>query len=191
MEDKRLSVGWVMCGSFCTLGTAMKTMAGLAADYDLVPVMSENVYSTDTRFGSAADFIGMAEGICGRRVIHTITQAEPLGPKITLDAMVIAPCTGNTLAKFTHAVTDTSATMAVKAFMRSPSACPLLIALATNDALSGTLANIAAAYSRKRVYFVPLAADDSAAKPHSLVARFELIPKALEFALRGEQLPLF
>lgn len=189
--NEKLRIGWVMCGSFCTLSRAMKTMSEIAAVHELIPIMSENVFSTDTRFGSASDMIGMAEGICGRRVIHTIAEAEPLGPKIKLDAMIVAPCTGNTLAKFTHAVTDTAATMAMKAFMRSPDSAPMIIALATNDALSGTLANIALAYNRKRIYFVPMSSDDSIAKPHSLVAHFEMLPAALESAFQGKQLPLF
>ena len=158
--------------------------------YEVVPIMSENAYYTDTRFTLAEEFAHKVEALCGRSVIHTIVDAEPLGPKEMLDALIVAPCTGNTLAKAALGITDTSATMAIKAHLRCDR--PLVIALATNDALSQNLTNICTMLKRKAVYFVPLLQDAPKQKPHSLVADFSLIGKTLELALIGEQIrPVF
>ena len=152
--------------------------------------MSENAYYTDTRFQGAEEFSARVEGLCQRSIIHTVVDAEPLGPKIALDALVVAPCTGNTLAKIARGITDTAATMAIKAHLRSDR--PLLIALASNDAMSQNLSGIAAVLNRKSVYLVPMLQDDPKSKPHSLVAEFELIPEALEKAMMGVQMrPVF
>ena len=144
----------------------------------------------ESRFQSAKEFRDRVEQLCKRKIIHSIEDAEPLGPKLPLSALVIAPCTGNTLAKLAQGITDTAVTMAAKAHLRSDR--PLLIALASNDAMSQNLANVAALLNRKSVYFVPMRQDDPEGKPHSLVAEFELIPRVVESALKGEQLrPLF
>ena len=180
-----------MCGSFCTLGASFEAMSKLCAGgYEVQPIMSENAYFTDTRFQGAEDFRTRVEAVCGRRIIHTITDAEPLGPKIPLDALVIAPCTGNTLAKIASGITDTAVTMAAKAHLRRDRL--LLVALATNDALSQNLANIAKLITRRSLYFVRMLQDDPEGKPHSLVAKMSEIPEALSLAERGIQMrPIF
>lgn len=155
--------------------------------YDILPIMSDNAYMTDTRFGAAEDIGRRIREITGREIVHTIPDAEPLGPRIKLDAMIICPCTGNTLAKLACAITDTPVCMAAKAHLRNDS--PLIIALASNDALSANLKNIATLLSRKNIYFVPMEQDDPQSKPHSLVARFEMVGKTLEYALSGRQIP--
>lgn len=184
-------IGYAFCGSFCTLKKSMEQLAALVrAGWDVLPIMSEHVYTMDTRFGKAADFAAEAERITGKAVIHTIADAEPLGPKTPLDALIIAPCTGNTLAKIASGITDTAVTMAAKAHLRCDR--PTVIALASNDSLSQNLRNIATLLVRKRVYLVPLKQDDPQSKPHSLVADFSRIPDALAAALEERQLrPLF
>ena len=162
----------------------------LSLGLELQPIMSENVYSTDTRFHLAEEFRLEVEGLAGRRVIHTVVEAEPLGPSAPLEALIIAPCTGNTLAKLAHGITDTAVTMAAKAHLRCDR--PLLIALATNDAMSQNLGNIGALLNRKSVYFVPMRQDAPKNKPHSLVADFSRLKLAYEAMMRGEQIrPLF
>jgi dipicolinate synthase subunit B len=152
--------------------------------------MSENACSTDTRFGKAADFVSEIEKITGKRVVRSITDSEHLGPKTPLEALVISPCTGNTLAKIASGITDTSVTMAAKAHLRCDR--PLLIALASNDALSQNLSNIGRLVTRRSVFFVPLLQDDTERKPHSLVADIERIPECLAAALEARQIrPLF
>lgn len=186
-----MKLGYAICGSFCTIPRSLDILRGLCGiGYDVVPIMSFNASGTDTRFGRAEDVRAKVRELCGREIVDTITAAEPLGPKEPLDAMLICPCTGNTLAKLACGITDTPVTMAVKAHLRSDR--PLVIALATNDAMSANLRNIAAMLSRKNVYFVPLKQDDPTGKPHSLVADFGLTPAALESAMSGRQLrPLF
>ena len=179
-------IGFALCGSYCTHKYAIEQMAKLRADgYDILPIMRENVYSTDTRFGKAQEIIRRAEEICGREVIHTIVDAEPIGPKMSLEAMVICPCTGNSLAKIAAGITDTAVTMAAKAHLRGDR--PLVLALASNDALSANLKNIGQLLSRKHVYFVPMSQDDPQKKPHSLVADFSLLQNTLEYAVAGKQ----
>ena len=153
--------------------------------YDILPIMSENAYTKDTRFGNASTIVKNITEICGREVIHTIVDAEPLGPKINLEALVICPCTGNTLAKIANGITDTTVCMAAKAHLRNNK--PLLLAPATNDALSANLKNIATLLSRKNIYFTPMIQDDPLGKPHSLVADFDLLDIALECAIKGRQ----
>jgi dipicolinate synthase subunit B len=183
-------IGYCFCGSFCTFERSFRVLEELVGAYELLPIMSYNAMSTDTRFGLASDHIKRVTELCGRPPILTIADAEPLGPKIPLDAMVVAPCTGNTLAKLALGITDTPVTMAVKAHMRQSR--PLLIALATNDAMSANLKNISALLEKKSVFFVPMRQDDTVKKPHSLVAEFEMIPDCLADALNGKQKrPLF
>ena len=179
-------IGYALCGSFCTFADSFSALTELKKTYgDILPIMSFNAYGTDTRFGKSADWIAKIEEICEKSIIHTIADAEPLGPKISLDALVIAPCTGNTLAKLANGITDTPVCMAAKAHLRSDR--PLIISLATNDAMSANLGNIATLLARKNVYFVPMRQDDPIKKPHSLVADLSLLPKTLEDALSGKQ----
>lgn len=179
-------IGYAFCGSFCTHSASLLQMESLLqAGYEIQPIVSENVYSTDTRFGSATELVSRLESLTGKDVIHSIVDAEPLGPKISLDAMIIAPCTGNTLAKLAAGITDTAVCMAAKAHLRGNR--PLIIALASNDALSANLKNIATMLSRKFVYFVPLFQDDPQKKPHSLIADFSLLGATLDAALEGKQ----
>ena len=184
-------IGYAICGSFCTFSASLSTLSSLVdKGYDIQPVMSERAYATDTRFWLASEFRDRVEELCGRKVIHSIVDAEPLGPKSPLEALIIAPCTGNTLAKIAHGITDSAVTMAAKAHLRQDR--PLLIALCTNDAMSQNLSNIAGLLTRKSVYFVPMYQDDPKKKPYSLVADFALLPTALSAISEGRQMhPLF
>lgn len=186
-----MKIGFAFCGSFCTFAPAIEQLKHLAdIGHELVPIMSFNASSIDTRFGTAAEHISKIEAICGRSIIKTIEAAEPLGPREKLDMLIICPCTGNTLAKLALGVTDTPVTMAAKAHLRCDR--PLLIALATNDGLSANLSNLNVMQKRKSVYFVPLTQDDPEHKPHSIVCSFDKLTDSLYAALRGEQLrPLF
>ena len=179
-------IGYAICGSYCTHGYSLRQLEALLfAGYEVIPIVSENVYSTDTRFGKADELIERLEGLCSRDAVHSIVDAEPLGPKIALDAMIICPCTGNTLAQLAAGITDTAVCLAAKAHLRGNR--PLVIALASNDALSANLKNIATLLSRKHVYFVPMRQDDPQNKPHSLIADFELLLPTLQSAMKGEQ----
>ena len=183
-------IGYALCGSFCTHSASLSVLEELCRTYEVLPIVSEIVRTTDTRFGKAADTLAILEALCRRPAIRTIREAEPLGPKTILDALVIAPCTGNTLAKIVHGITDTTVTMAAKAHLRANR--PLLCALATNDAMSANLANIGAFLNRKSCYLTPMRQDDPANKPHSLVADFARLPECLAAAMEGRQVrPLF
>ncbi len=178
-------IGFALCGSFCTVKASLAEMARLAEQYEIQGIVSENVYATDTRFAPAHEVLAQIGKITGRQVIHTIVGAEPLGPKMPLEALVICPCTGNTLAKMANGITDTAVTMAAKAHLRGNR--PLVIALASNDALSANLKNIGEMLTKKHVYFVPMKQDDPEQKPHSLVADFSLLPATLAWAMQGKQ----
>ena len=181
-------VGYAYTGSFCTISKSIDIMKGIVdKGIDVLPIMSENAYYTDTRFGEAKAIRDKICEICKRDIIHSIVDAEPLGPKVKLDALIIAPCTGNTLSKLANGITDTPVCMAAKAHLRNNN--PLIIALATNDGLSANLKNIATLWSRKNVYFTPMMQDDPINKPHSLVAEFELVENSLQLALAGKQNP--
>ena len=184
-------IGYCFCGSFCTVSRSVGIMRNLAAEGNaLLPIMNDSVYSTDTRFGKAVDTIRTVEDICKVPVIHTIVDAEPLGPQIALDMLVVAPCTGNTLAKLAAGITDSPVTMAVKAQLRCNR--PVVIALATNDALSANLKNIGLLMSRKNIYFVPMKQDDPEKKPHSLVCDFDMLKPTMMDAFAGRQImPIF
>ena len=188
---KKIAAGFAMCGSFCTIKEATVQMKNMVeAGYEVFPIMSGIVYNTDNRFNKAADLKAEVEEICSKKIIHTVEGAEPIGPKKMLDILVVAPCTGNTLAKISAGITDTAVTMAAKAHLRSDGR--LLIALASNDAMSQNLGNMATILQRKGVYFVPMRQDDPESKPHSLVAEFELIPDCIDAMLSGRQTrPLF
>lgn len=184
---EHLRVGYAFCGSFCTYSKAMAVLEQVAGRYDSVqPIVSEASAATDTHFGNAHDFMREMERICDKRVIATIRDAEPIGPKKLLDVLVICPCTGNTLAKLAAGVTDSSVTMAAKAHLRNGR--PLVIAVSTNDGLAASAKNIGTLLDKKNVYFVPFRQDDPEKKPTSLVADFTRIPDAIEAAIRGEQL---
>ena len=175
-----------MCGSYCTHRIALEQLEHLIEEgYEVQPIFSENVFSTDTRFGLCTHLKERVARLCGREVIHTIADAEPLGPKMPLDLLIICPCTGNTLAKLALGITDTAVTMAAKAQLRSNR--PLVIALASNDALSANLKNIGTMLNRKNVYFVPMRQDDPLLKPYSLVADFSQLRSTLDSARKGIQ----
>ena len=184
-------IGYCFCGSFCTVSKSIGVMRALASEGNaILPIMNDSVYSTDTRFGQAKEIVHTVETICQTPVIHTIVDAEPIGPEIILDMLVVAPCTGNTLAKLAAGITDSPVTMAVKAQLRSNR--PVVIALATNDALSANLKNIGLLMSRKNVYFVPMKQDDPEKKPHSLVCDFDLLKNTMVSAFAGRQImPIF
>ena len=186
-----MKIGYCFTGSFCTLSRSLAAMKEIVlSGHSVVPIMSERVFSTDTRFTPASAFVKEVEDVCGSSVIHTIVDAEPIGPRGMLDLLVVAPCTGNTLAKVSSGITDSSATMAIKSHLRADR--PVLFALASNDAMSQNLANLSRLLSRKAVYFVPMRQDDPRGKPHSLVAEFERIPECVTLALEGVQpRPLF
>ena len=181
-----MNIGFAFCGSFCTFSQVFPVMEQLAKSHNLIPIFSQNSYTIDTRFGKAEDHIQHTIDICGKSPIHTIAEAEPIGPKKLLDILVIAPCTGNTLAKLAHSIADTSVTMAAKSHLRNGR--PVLIAVSTNDALAGAGENIGKLMSRKNYYFVPFKQDDPLGKPASMVADFQLIPDAIDAALAGKQI---
>ncbi len=187
----KASIGYALCGSFCTFSKAIAQMEKLVhMGYDVVPIMSKNASEIDTRFGNAKDLVRKIEDITQKRIINTIADAEPIGPKKMCDLLLISPCTGNTLAKIANAVTDTPVTMAAKSHLRILR--PLLICLATNDGLAASAQNIGKLLNTKNVYFVPFGQDDPKNKPNSLVSRFELIPECVEKSLEKEQYqPIF
>jgi dipicolinate synthase subunit B len=152
----------------------------------VVPILSEHACSIDTRFGAAEEWRGRVEALCGRPAIHTIQDAEPIGPKALLDILIVAPCTGNTLGKLACGVTDSCVTMACKAHLRNGR--PVVLAVSTNDGLSASAKNIGELLTRRGIYFVPFGQDDPDGKPRSLVADLERLPETLEHALKGEQI---
>lgn len=181
-----MNIGFALCGSFCTYDKAFPAMEEVASIHTVTPIFSECAYTTDTRFGTAQQNIARATAICGTVPLHTIAQVEPIGPKKMLDALVIAPCTGNTLAKLAHSIADGPVTMAAKSHLRNGG--PILLAISTNDALAGAAENIGKLLSRKNFYFVPFGQDAPDKKPTSIVADFSKLLIALEAALEGRQL---
>ena len=185
MKSQR--VGFAFCGSFCTHKEVLKELEAVCREYETVlPILSPACQTTDTRFGTAADFITQVERLTGHNVIGNIRDAEPIGPKKLLDALVIAPCTGNTLAKLAAGITDTPVTMAAKAHLRNDR--PVVIAVATNDGLSAAARNIGELLVRKNYFFVPFGQDDPDRKPCSLMADFTRIGETVDAALQGRQL---
>lgn len=181
------TVGFAVCGSFCTHAKAMEALEQVKARFStVIPIVSECTAATDTRFGPAHELMREMERICDRRVISSIREAEPIGPKKLLDLLIIAPCTGNTLGKLACGITDTAVTMAAKAHLRNQR--PLLIAPSTNDGLTASAPNLGALLSRKYIYFVPFGQDHPVKKPTSLVADFSLVADAAQAALEGRQL---
>lgn len=184
---EHIRVGFAFCGSYCTYGAVMPALEAVAARFGaVIPIVSEHSAETDSRFGTAAEHLAQMEEICGQKPILAIHQAEPIGPKKLLDLLIVAPCTGNTLAKLAAGITDTTVTMAVKSHLRNGR--PVLLAPATNDGLAISLKNMGELFCRKHIYFVPFRQDDPVHKPNSLVADMSLIPDAAQAALEERQL---
>ena len=179
-------IAFAVCGSFCTLDTALEQAGVLARQgWELLPVMSFAA-GQDTRFGTAASWRQRLEAVTGHKVLDTLQAVEPLGPRKMAQALIIAPCTGATLARLAAGLSDTPVTLAAKSLLRV--GCPVVIAVSTNDGLGASGENIARLFQRKHYYFVPYGQDDALAKPQSLKADFSCLPKALEAALSGRQL---
>lgn len=181
------TIGFALTGSFCTFDAVIPQMQALRdAGYDVVPLMSQAAYGTDTKFGLAADFRGRIEAVTGHSILHTIVEAEPIGPKKMFDALLVAPATSNTLGKMANGINDTAITMAAKSHLRGER--PLILAVSTNDALGASAENIGRLLRARQIYFVPMRQDDPVKKPRSVVADFTLILPTLEAALEGKQL---
>ena len=186
-ELSGVRIGCAMTGSFCTFKEAFSQWRRLSdAGAELIPIMSFNACSVDNRFFSAKDAVEIFEEICGNKVLNRIEQVEPIGPKKLLDILIVSPCTGNTIAKIANGITDTPAALAVKSHLRN--ARPVLIAVSTNDALSGSAQNIGKLLNTKNIYFVPFRQDDPGKKPASCVASFDLLPASTKAALEGRQI---
>lgn len=181
-----MNIGFAMCGSFCTYSKVFEAMKQVASIHTVIPIFSQSAHTLDSRFGTAGEHWELATAICGKEPLCTIPQVEPIGPKKLLDALVIAPCTGNTLAKLAHSIADGPVTMAAKSHLRNGR--PVVIAVSTNDALAGAAENIGKLLGRKHYYFVPFGQDDPSGKPTSMVADFDRLLPALEVALEGRQL---
>ncbi|HOQ06744.1 MAG TPA: dipicolinate synthase subunit B [Clostridiales bacterium] len=187
MDLKGVRIGFAFTGSFCTFSSVMTELEKLSATgADITPIISYSVDKYDTRFGSSEHWKMRMEAVTGNKIIKTIIDAEPIGPKGLFDILVVAPCTGNTLAKLANGITDTPVTMACKAHLRNGR--PLLLAPSTNDGLGINARNIGLLQNCKNVYFVPYRQDDPQKKCNSLVARFDLIIPAIQAALEGKQL---
>lgn len=180
-----MTVGFAMTGSFCTYSEVFPIMELLARDYQVIPILSPAAASIDSRFGTARDHILQASEICGCAPLTTIFQVEPIGPRKLLDALIVAPCTGNTLSKLSHGIADTAVAMAVKSHLRNGR--PVILAISTNDGLAAAAENLGRLLARKHYYFVPFRQDDPKNKPNSLIADFTMIPETLDAALEGRQ----
>ena len=181
-----MNIGFAMCGSFCTFSQVFPVMEDLAKQHTLIPILSPVCCTTDSRFGTAQSHIGKVREICNKDPLSTIAQVEPIGPKKLLDALIIAPCTGNTLAKLAHSIADGPVTMAAKSHLRNGR--PIIIAVSTNDGLSASLKNIGILMNAKNIFFVPFGQDDCHKKPASLVAKMNLIEDTLEYAVERRQI---
>ena len=183
-----MNIGFALCGSYCTFGKVFPVMEALARDHRVIPIFSDNVQKTGSRFGEPTEFYNRAFRITGVEPICSILEAEPIGPKKLLDALVIAPCTGNTLAKLSHSIADSTVTMAAKSHLRNGR--PVLIAVSTNDALGATAKNIGLLHNTKNIYFVPYGQDDPVGKSNSLICDFTKIPQTIDFALQNKHFTL-
>lgn len=181
-----MTIGFALCGSYCTYDRVFPVIEALSKENKVIPILSEAAYATDSRFGTAEHWKRKLEEICGCPPLHLISQVEPIGPKGLLDILVIAPCTGNTLAKLAHSIADGPVTMAAKSHLRNGR--PVLVAVSTNDGLAGAGENIGRLLTRKHYYFVPFGQDDPLKKPTSLIADFAQIPQAMEGAMAGQQI---
>ncbi len=181
------TIGFALCGSFCTFERTFEALKTLRQRYDhIIPILSEAASQMDTRFGAAKDHRRLLRELCGHEVLCTQAEVESFGPQKTLDALVIAPCTGNTLAKLSHGISDTVVTLAAKAHLRN--ARPIVLAISSNDALAAGAENLGRLLNRKHYYFVPFYQDSPQGKPASLVAELSSLPSALDAALEGRQL---
>ncbi len=184
---KGLTLGYALCGSFCTLSKAIAQIDVLKkAGANIIPIMSPIVVNTDTRFGKADERLSYIQNITGNKILSTIPETEPIGPKALLDGLIISPCTGNTLSKIALGITDSSVTMAAKAHLRNQR--PLILGIATNDALSGSAANIGKLLNTKNVYFIPFGQDEAHSKPTSMICDFTKTLDTVKAALSGEQI---
>lgn len=181
-----MNIGFAMCGSLCTFDAVFSAMKAVAKEHTLIPILSNPSSQIDSRFGTAADHVKTVTEICGTAPLCTIEAVEPIGPKKLLDALIIAPCTGNTLAKLAHSIADGPVTMAAKSHLRNGR--PILIAISTNDGLAGAAENIGKLLGRKNYYFVPFGQDDPFKKPTSIVADFSKVLPALSCMLNGQQI---
>lgn len=187
MELVGKNIGYALTGSFCTFRSTIQEMEKLVKlGCHVFPIMSFHSYNLDTKFGKAADFIEEIETLTGNKIIHTIQDAEPIGPKKMFDILIVAPCSGNTIARLANDIIDTPAAMAVKSHLRNDR--PVVIGISTNNGLSGAAENIGKLLNRRNYYFVPFRQDNPITKPRSIVCDFKLIQKTLEYALDGEQI---
>lgn len=187
MKLEGKEIGFAMTGSFCTFAEIFKELKKVVdSGAKVTPIFSNSVQNINCRFGNSKEFYETAKEITGREPVTTLETAEPIGPKSLLDALIIAPCTGNTLAKLSTAITDSPVLMAAKAHLRNDK--PLIIFPSTNDALSMNFKNIGALLNCKNIYFVPFSQDNFIKKPNSLVAESEYILETIEFALDGKQI---
>ena len=187
MDADSVKIGFAFTGSFCTMRIATDTLRSVKeAGYDVFPIMSEVAYSTDTRFGKCKDFIDEIEDIAGKKIISTIPAAEPIGPKKLIDALLIAPCTGNTLAKIALGINDGCVPLAAKATLRNN--CPVIIAPSTNDALGANAKNIGLLLNTENIFFVPFGQDDPVGKNNSLIAKWDMVIPTVEEALKFRQI---
>ncbi len=187
MSLKNIKIGFALTGSFCTFNKAIEQMENLVKlGAEVIPIMSYNSYNLDTKFGTASEHINKIKQITNKEIIHTIQEAEPIGPKKLTDIMLVAPCSGNTIAKLANGITDTPVVMAVKSHLRNQ--LPVVIAISTNDALAGSAENIGKILNRRNYYFVPFKQDNPITKPNSLVFDSKMIIDTLEKAIEGEQL---
>jgi len=181
------TAGFAVCGSFCTIDRVLAVMERMTREgWQVVPIVSQEVYTQDTRFGAAQDIVQRITDICGRTPLHTLQAVEPIGPKDLLDVLIIAPCTGSTLARLAHGISDTPVSLAAKSQLRVEK--PVVLAVASNDALAGSAPNIAALLNRKQYYFTPMKQDAPHTKPRSLVADMNKIPETAALALAGKQM---
>ena len=184
---KHETIGFALCGSFCTFDRTFEAMETLLQSYDnIIPIVSEVTGQRDTRFGPAEYHLDRLRELCGREPLRTQEEVEPFGPKATLDALIIAPCTGNTLAKLSHGIADNVVTLAAKAHLRN--ARPIVLGISSNDALAAGAENIGRLLNRKHYFFVPFYQDSPIGKPTSLVADLQLLTPTLDLALKGRQL---
>ncbi len=182
-----LTAGFALCGSFCTIDRVLRVMERMEKEgWELIPIVSDPLATMDTRFGASRDILDEITHICGRPPMTTLQEAEPIGPKAMMDVLIIAPCTGSTLARLAQGLSNTPVTLAAKSQLRVER--PVVLAVSSNDALAGSAPNIAALLNRKHYYFVPMRQDAPRSKPRSLVAVMENIPETAKEAVGGRQI---